>query len=116
VVTESFNSFLMTNSLLFSMLVAFSLALLFLGLLSRNITRPIQLLAKTADKVYRGDLSARVILPGMADPDKPRQRALVTDDLMVLVETMNSMIEKLEHQREAGVISFRASPMICAPL
>jgi len=101
VVTESFNSFLMTNSLLFSMVVAFFLALLFLGLLSRNITRPIRLLARTADQVYRGDLSARVVLPGLAGPDKPRQRALVTDDLMVLVETMNSMIEKLEHQERS---------------
>ena len=101
VVTESFNSFLMTNSLLFSMVVAFFLALLFLVLLSRNITRPIRLLARTADKVYRGDLSARVILPGMATPDQAHQRALVTDDLMVLVETMNSMIEKLEHQERS---------------
>ncbi|MCD8499524.1 MAG: HAMP domain-containing histidine kinase [Clostridiales bacterium] len=91
----------MTNSLLFSMVVAFFLALLFLVILSRNITRPIRLLARTADKVYRGDLSARVILPGMATPDQAHQRALVTDDLMVLVETMNSMIEKLEHQERS---------------
>ena len=101
VVTESFNSFLMTNSLLFSMLVAFILALLFIGLLSRNITRPIRLLAQTADRVYRGDLSARVELPGAARQDQTSKRALVTDDLMVLVETMNSMIEKLEHQERS---------------
>jgi signal transduction histidine kinase len=100
-VTESFNSFLMTNSLLFSMLVAFCLALLFLVLLSRNITRPIRLLAETADKVYRGDLTARVVLPGRTGPDPHGQRALVTDDLTVLVETMNSMIEKLEYEEQS---------------
>ena len=107
VVTESFNSFLMTNSLLFSMLVAFLLALVFIGLLSRNITRPIRLLAKTADRVYRGDLSARVEWPGAVDRQASNQ-ALVTDDLMVLVETMNSMIEKLEHQ-ERGRRDFISS-------
>ncbi len=98
VVTESFNSFLMTNSLLFSMLAAFMLALLFIGLLSRNITRPIRLLALTADRVYRGDLSARVEWPHTTGQRQASKRALVTDDLMILVETMNSMIEKLEHQ------------------
>lgn len=98
VVTESFNSFLMTNSLLLSMLVAFLLALGFIGLLSRNITRPIRLLAQTADRVYRGDLSARVELTGITGELQTENKAIVTDDLMVLVETMNSMIEKLEHQ------------------
>ncbi|MDD2533409.1 MAG: HAMP domain-containing sensor histidine kinase [Eubacteriales bacterium] len=98
VVTESFNSFLMANSLLLSMLVAFILALFFLGLLSRNITRPIRLLAQTADRVYRGDLTARVKLSGFSGSSQPSKPALVTDDLMILVETMNSMIEKLENQ------------------
>lgn len=101
VVTESFNSFLMTNSLLLSMLVAFLLAMGFIGLLSRNITQPIRLLAQTADRVYRGDLSARVELPGSFGLEKPDKRAIVTDDLMVLVETMNSMIEKLENQERS---------------
>ena len=98
VVTESFNSFLMTNSLLFSMLAAFMLALVFIGLLSRNITRPIRLLAQTADRVYRGDLSARVEWPHATGQSQAGKRALVTDDLMILVETMNSMLEKMEHQ------------------
>ncbi len=108
VVTESFNSFLMANSLLLSMLVSFLLAMGFIGLLSRNITRPIRLLAQTADRVYRGDLSARVEIPGSFGQEKPDKRALVTDDLMVLVETMNSMIEKLEHQ-ERGRRDFISS-------
>jgi signal transduction histidine kinase len=88
-------------------LVAFLLALVFIGLLSRNITRPIRLLAQTADRVYRGDLSARVEWPGAVERQASNQ-ALVTDDLMVLVETMNSMIEKLEHQ-ERGRRDFISS-------
>jgi signal transduction histidine kinase len=106
VVTESFNSFLMTNSLLVSMLVAFVIALLFIGLLSRNITLPIRLLAQTADRVYRGDFSARVEIPGLSG--RKVAKATTTDDLLILVQTMNSLIEKLEHQ-ERGRRDFISS-------
>jgi signal transduction histidine kinase len=76
-------------------------ALVFVLILSRNITRPIRLLTQTADRVYRGDLSARVELPGISghsSTDDPEHEAVVTDDLTVLVHTMNTMIEKLENQ------------------
>lgn len=97
-VTPTFNSFLMANSLLISLLVSFMIALLFIGLLSRNITRPIRLLSQAAERVYQGDLSVRVVLPGINDQGSAASKALVTDDLTVLVNTMNSMIEKMEHQ------------------
>lgn len=97
-VTASLNSFLMANSLLISLLVSFLIAMLFLFLISRNITRPIRHLAEAAARVYRGDLSVRVVLPGINDQASRPADALVTDDLTVLVSTMNSMIEKLEHQ------------------
>jgi|LSQX01.1.fsa_nt_gb signal transduction histidine kinase len=93
----NFSAFLMTNGLIVSFLVAFAIALLINGIISRNITRPLRLLSEAAEKVTRGDLSARVALPG-ASPDKPRPHGLVTDDLTVLVETMNSMLDKLANQ------------------
>jgi signal transduction histidine kinase len=96
----SVNSFLMTNSLLISFVIAFIVAIIFVWILSRNITRPIKLLSQAADRVYRGDLSARVKLPGRFGSESvdPERDALVTDDLTVLVKTMNTMIEKLENQ------------------
>lgn len=98
---KTFNNFLMTNGLLVSFVIAFAIALVFVWILSKNITRPIRLLSEAADRVYRGDLSARVVLPGqtgkstdLADPRDP----LFNDDLTILVNTMNTMIEKLENQ------------------
>ena len=96
---SSLTNFMMTSSLITSFLAAFGIALLFIGILSRNITRPIRLLSNAADRVSRGDLSVRVVLPGINDPSSPNSgSALVTDDLTVLVTTMNTMIEKLENQ------------------
>lgn len=96
---RSFSAFLMTNGLIASFLVAFAIALLINGILSRNITRPIRLLAEAAEKVARGDLTARVILPGSESGAKTSQiRSIMTDDLTMLVRTMNDMIEKLANQ------------------
>lgn len=94
---NSFANFMMTSSLVTSFLAAFGIALLFIGILSRNITRPIRLLSNAADHVSRGDLSVRIVLPGINDTANGGG-ALVTDDLTVLVTTMNTMIEKLENQ------------------
>ncbi len=85
----------MTNGLIVSFLVAFATALVINGIISRNITRPIRLLSEAAEKVTRGDLSARVKLPKKAPG---RLQGLVTDDLTGLVETMNSMLDKLANQ------------------
>lgn len=97
--SNGLGSFLMTNGLIVSFLVAFAIALLFIGILSHNITRPIRLLSEAADKVSRGNLSARVILPGIDNLRHPDTNdTLVTDDLTILVNTMNTMIERLERQ------------------
>ncbi|MEA4888503.1 MAG: HAMP domain-containing sensor histidine kinase [Clostridiaceae bacterium] len=97
--TRSLSSFLMTNGLIFSFLIAFIIAFLFNSILSRNITRPIRLLSDAADRVSRGDLSVRIILPGINDrAESAQHKVLVNDDLISLVNTMNSMIEKLEYQ------------------
>ncbi len=93
---ESLISFLMTSSLLTSFLAAFGIALLFIGILSRNITKPIRLLSQAADKVSRGDLSVRIVIPGINDT--PADSAVMSDDMTVLVSTLNNMIEKLENQ------------------
>lgn len=95
---RSLNSFFMTNSMLVSLAIAFAIALVFFWILSKNITRPIRLLSEAADRVFRGDLSARVVLPGINDKPDQDNDALVTDDLTVLVKTMNTMIIKLENQ------------------
>jgi signal transduction histidine kinase len=96
---SSLTSFLLTSSLVTSFLAAFGIALLFIGILSRNITRPIRLLSNAADQVSRGDLSVRVVIPGINDQASLKgDSALVTDDLTVLVNTVNTMIEKLENQ------------------
>jgi signal transduction histidine kinase len=97
--SSSLTNFLMTSSLVTSFLAAFGIALLFIGILSRNITKPIRLLSNAADKVSRGDLSVRIMLPGINDaPGQNGANVLVTDDLTFLVNTMNTMIEKLENQ------------------
>ena len=92
-------SFMLTNSLIASFVAAIGIALLLIWILSRNITRPIRLLSMAADRVSRGDLTARIVLPGINDaPPGKEVKPLVTDDLTVLVTTMNTMIEKLEKQ------------------
>lgn len=96
---EGLPAFLMTNGLVASFLIAFAIALLINGIISRNITRPIRLLADAADRVARGDLSVRVELPVRAGPSwLGADRSFVTDDLTVLVNTVNIMIEKLGNQ------------------
>ncbi len=98
-IPHNLTSFMLTNSLIVSFIAAFGIAMLFIWILSRNITRPIRLLSKAADKVSRGDLSARIVLPGISDPKSlAAPDALVKDDLTILVSTMNTMIEKLENQ------------------
>lgn len=96
---STLTSYLMTSGLILSFLVAFFIALIFNGILSRNITRPIRLLSDAADKVTRGDLSARIVLPGINSAESPVDPGkLMHDDLTVLVRTMNTMIERLEYQ------------------
>jgi signal transduction histidine kinase len=96
---DNLTSFMLTNSLIASFITAFGIALLFIWILSKNITRPIRLLSRAADQVSRGDLSTRIVLTGINDPKSLNgSKPLLTDDLAVLVTTMNTMIERLENQ------------------
>ncbi len=100
--TRDIGTFLMTNGLIMSFLVAFAIGLIFISILSHNITRPIRLLSEAADKVSRGDLSARVEIPGI-NPDRReigKKQSLVNDDLAILVHTVNTMFDKLQNQEK----------------
>jgi len=95
----------MTNGLIASFIIAFVIALLLNGMLTSSITRPIRLLAEAADKVARGDLTARVELPGIkVDARRWRKHSIFSDDLTMLVGTMNDMIEKLANQERDRMI------------
>lgn len=94
----------LSRTLLFSLIIAIVVAFFAILLLSRNLTRPIAELAKTAEKVYRGDLSARVklgrekeapVLKGY-DPSEEKR----DDDLTLLVKTMNTLIANLEKEED----------------
>lgn len=94
----------LSRTLLFSLIIAIVVAFFAIILLSRNLTRPISELAKTAEKVYRGDLSARVklgrkneapLLQGYAPGEDKRD-----DDLTLLVKTMNTLIANLEEEED----------------
>ncbi len=101
--TRDIGTFLMTNGLIMSFVIAFAIGLVFVGILSHNITRPIRLLSEAADKVARGDLSARVEIPGIDHTSRieiGKKRSLVNDDLAVLVHTVNTMLDKLQNQEK----------------
>jgi signal transduction histidine kinase len=93
---SSRDSWYMTNGIVFSFIIALIIALLIIGTLSHTITHPIRLLAEAAEKVARGDLSARVVIPGVNNDSNVSP--LLTDDLTSLVSTMNHMIEMLNYQ------------------
>lgn len=106
---ESLSSFLREHNVPISFSLAFLLSLTIIIWLSRDITRPISELAKTANSVYAGDLSARVKLGGdgrtltldhgeaeeEADLDYPHE-----DDLTRLVRTFNTLIAKFEEREQ----------------
>lgn len=93
---SSRDSWYMTNGIATSFILALVVALLIIGTLSHTITRPIRLLSEAAERVARGDLSARVVIPGI--DTTTNNTPLVTDDLTSLVRTMNHMIDMLNHQ------------------
>ena len=105
--TENLSAFLLEYNVPLSFSLAFLLSLLIIVWLSRDITRPISQLAKTANAVYAGDLSARVTLRGdkktlTLDPEDPlgdysRSRE---DDLTRLVRTFNTLIAKFEEREK----------------
>mgnify|MGYP000859434173 CR=1 FL=1 len=106
VTAENNTEFLQNYLVPISFLIAFFLALVVILLLSREITRPISVLADTADRVYKGDLSARVPIPsdnltdsGDDDILDPAQE-IQDDDLVLLMRTFNMLIAKFEVQEK----------------
>ncbi|MDD2426488.1 MAG: HAMP domain-containing sensor histidine kinase [Eubacteriales bacterium] len=99
---DSFTALLQENSIPISFFISFLLSLIIIVLLSRRITEPISTLALTADKVYKGDLSARVKLGKEEQPltldDGDEDLARHEDDLTLLVRTFNTLIAKFEEQ------------------
>ncbi len=93
---SSRDSWYMTGGVASSFILALIVALLIIGTLSHTITRPIRLLSEAAERVARGDLSARVKIPGV-DTER-KDEPIITDDLTSLVKTMNHMIDMLNHQ------------------
>ncbi|HHU12612.1 MAG TPA: HAMP domain-containing histidine kinase [Clostridiaceae bacterium] len=93
----TWGAFLQSNAVPLSFLVAFFLSLIIIIWLSNQITRPISDLTKTAEKVYLGDLSARAgvdqegLVPVLGEDDGD-----VDDDMMLLIRTFNTLIEKFE--------------------
>ncbi|HPY64369.1 MAG TPA: HAMP domain-containing sensor histidine kinase [Bacillota bacterium] len=101
---DTFSAWLVDNNVHISFALAYIVSLAIIIWLSRNITNPISVLAKTADSVYRGDLTARVqlgkdrktlTLPDH-DSDRSAESVMREDDLTRLVRTFNTLIAKFE--------------------
>ncbi|MGI6157146.1 MAG: ATP-binding protein [Saccharofermentanales bacterium] len=110
---DTLSAFLLDNNVPISFAIAFILSLLIIFWLSRNITRPISALAATADRVYRGDLTARVqlgkekkplMLYNAEDAEDEDEASLAAhareDDLTRLVRTFNTLIAKFEERED----------------
>ena len=103
----TYTEFIQNNLVPISFLIAFFLALVVILFLSREITKPISVLASTADRVYRGDLSARVPIASTdrltsAEEDfmKVSAEQVEDDDLILLMRTFNMLIDKFETQEK----------------
>ncbi len=99
--SDTFTTWLVDNNVHISFALGYIVSLAIIIWLSRNITNPISALAKTANSVYRGDLTARVrlgkerktlTLPEEQDAESPMKE----DDLTRLVRTFNTLIAKFE--------------------
>ncbi|NMA18130.1 MAG: HAMP domain-containing histidine kinase [Clostridiaceae bacterium] len=104
--------FLLDNNVPLSFSIAYVLSLLIILWLSRNITHPISLLAKTANEVYQGNLSARVeigrdksapMLDKLEEHDRREGETephMKEDDLTRLVRTFNTLIAQFEEREK----------------
>lgn len=98
---QTLKDFFLARSILWAFVVAFVVAFLIIRYLSHNITRPITALVATASAVYRGDLRARVKLHGDEVDELPVDSAVQEEDeLRLLVQTMNTLLSKLERQEQ----------------
>lgn len=83
------------NGLGFSLILSFVVTVIFVILASYHLNRPLKILSEAAERVARGDLSARVPERDYDDADDPF--FWMKDDLSVLNHTFNDMVERLEH-------------------
>jgi len=86
----------LSNGLLLPILVSFSMALLFFSLMARSLIRPLRALSDAATSVTKGDLSVRVDVPELRKDSTLKY--MLTDEITNMVNTVNSMIERLERQ------------------
>jgi signal transduction histidine kinase len=102
--SDTFTTWLVDNNVHISFAIGYIVSLAIIIWLSRNITNPISALAKTANSVYRGDLTARVRLgkdrKTLTLPDhheeEDTESPMKEDDLTRLVRTFNTLIAKFE--------------------
>lgn len=83
------------NGLGFTLIIAFVFTLIFVVLSSYRLNKPLRQLAAVAERVARGDLSARV--PSLQE-EHAEDALFVQEDIANLNRTFNDMVERLEHQ------------------
>ncbi|MBR4010795.1 MAG: HAMP domain-containing histidine kinase [Clostridiales bacterium] len=86
----------LSNALLLPILISFAMALLFFSLMARSLIRPLRALSDAATSVTKGDLSVRVDVPELRK--ESTLKYMLTDEITNMVSTVNSMIDRLEHQ------------------
>lgn len=91
---EDRDTWFVVNGFTLSLVVALLVSLLIIGTLSHTITGPIRRMSEAADRVSKGDLTARVDIPGV----EAEKQAIITDDLTRLGTTINHMIDMLKDQ------------------
>jgi len=89
---------ILTNSMAVPISISFAIALLLFTMMTRSLIRPIRMLSIAAQKVTKGDLSARVSIPEIENDETSRY--FITEDLSELISTVNHMIERLEAQEK----------------
>lgn len=99
---QNFQNFISGNRIMVAFLAAFLVAIFVFFFLSHNITKPIRAMIGTAEKVYKGDLTARVKLrhygvPLLSDETGEAKQ----DDLMLLLRMFNTLIVKWEEQEKS---------------
>lgn len=83
------------NGIAMTSVVGIVVALIFIVIINRQISYPLAQLAKTADQIRMGDLTARVDMPQYFTGDEGR--LLPTGSLSSLVDTFNAMVDHLEN-------------------
>lgn len=99
---QNLHSFITGNRIVLAFVAAFLVAVFIFFFLSHNITKPIRALSSTAEKVYKGDLSARVQVSHLGVPLLSEEGVeQAQDDLLLLLKTFNTLIQKWEEQEKS---------------